>query len=823
MLRVIGYLFGFGFVVFLGCVVAFGYLVFETSKTLPEHSQLAKYEPAVMSRVHVANGQLLAEYASQRRLFVPIDAIPDQVVHAFISAEDKNFFKHGGIDWTGIVRAAVAMGKGYLTSGKRRLQGASTITQQVAKNFLLTSERTFDRKLKEALLAKRIELAFGKRKILELYLNEIYLGLKSYGIAAASLSYFNKSLHELTLEEAAYLAALPKAPNRYHPIKHKERSLIRRNWVIDRMRINGYIDEAQAEKAKATGIDVDLRPFGDAVIEIEQAEVFAEEVRRRVIEQYDEKVLYEGGLSIRTTLDPNMQVMARQALTRGLMKFDREKGWRGAVAKIAVDNTWEDALSKMEMPGDLSPWRMAVVLEVSDAAVRIGLRPEARRSGEAKGEPETGAIPLDLMKWARKAVSDFELGPKVKAPGDVVEVGDVVHVAPNPAQAGTWHLVQIPEIEGALVALDPHTGRVHALVGGFSYGKSVFNRAVQAKRQPGSSFKPFVYAAALDSGYTPASILVDEEIEIEIKGQPTYRPHNYSGRYYGPQTLRTGLEKSHNVMAVRLATEMGMEKVVEYSKMFGIYDRPLPVPSMALGAEETSLLRITTAFGMLVNGGKRIEPSVIDRIQDRFGKTIYRHDPRTCDDCSAGAWESQPEPDLPDARAQIIDPMTAYQVVYMLEGVVQNGTGKKIKAVGKPLAGKTGTTNDVRDAWFVGFSPDLAVGVFVGYDKPRPMGRNYTGGDLAAPIFRDFMQLALQKKTAIPFRVPNGIQFIRINKETGERARPEDEQVIWEAFKPGEAPNDESGVVDVDGNIIEPSYNTSDGTDELSPGTGGLY
>ncbi len=822
MLRLLGYLFGFGFVVFLGCVVAFAYLVFETSKTLPEHAQLAKYEPAVMSRVHAANGQLLAEYASQRRLFVPIDAIPDQVVHAFISAEDKNFFKHGGIDWSGITRAAVAMAKGFL-QGKRRLQGASTITQQVAKNFLLTPERNLNRKLKEALLAKRIEQAFSKRKILELYLNEIYLGLKSYGIAAASLSYFNKSLHELTLQEAAYLAALPKAPNNYHPTKHRKRALTRRNWVIDRMQINGYIDEAQAAEAKATGIDVDLRPFGDAVIEIEQAEVFAEEVRRRVIEQYDEKVLYEGGLSIRTTLDPKMQVWARQALTRGLMKFDREKGWRGAVAKASPEGNWADELSKMEMPGDLSPWRMAVVLGVTDTQADIGLRPEPVRSGQPKAEPETGAIPLDLMKWARKAVSDRELGPKVKTPGDVVETGDVVHVAPNPAQPGTWHLVQIPEIEGALVALDPHTGRVHALVGGFSYGKSVFNRAVQAKRQPGSSFKPFAYAAALDNGYTPASIVVDEEIEIEIKGQPTYRPQNYGGRFYGPSTLRTALEKSYNVSAVRLSVQMGMDKVVEYSKMFGIYDRPQAVPSMALGAEETSLLKITSAFGMLVNGGKRIEPSVIDRIQDRFGKTIYRHDPRTCESCTAAAWENQSEPDLPDARAQLIDPMTAYQVVYMLEGVVQSGTATVVKAVGKPLAGKTGTTNDERDAWFVGFSPDLAVGVFVGYDTPRPMGRGYTGGHLAAPIFRDFMQLALQDKTAIPFRVPNGIQFIRINKETGQRARPEDEKVIWEAFKPGEAPNDESTVVDVDGNIIEPSYSTSEGTDELTTGTGGLY
>lgn len=824
MLRVLGYLFGFGFVAFLGCVVAFAYLVFETSKTLPEHTQLAKYEPPVMSRVHAANGQLLAEYARQRRLFVPIDAVPDQVVHAFLSAEDKNFFQHAGIDWRGLTRAVVAMGKSAI-QGKIRLQGASTITQQVAKNFLLSPERTLKRKLEEALLAKRIELAFGKRKILELYLNEIYLGLGSYGIAAASLSYFDKSLHELSLEEAAYLAALPKAPSRYHPVKHTERSLIRRNWVIERMHVNGYIDATQAAEAKAKPLKVELRPFGDAVIEIEQAEVFAEEVRRRVVEKYNEKSLYEGGLSIRTTLDPQMQVWARQALTRGLMKFDREKGWRGAVANVPVEGDWNKELQAFEMPNDLRPWQLAVVLEVSDEAARIGVKSAATKTGEAAAAPETGKIPLALMKWARKTVSDKELGPKIKKPKDVLSVGDVVHVAPNPAEPGTFHLVQIPEIEGALVALDPHSGRVHALVGGFSYGKSVFNRAVQAKRQPGSAFKPFVYAAALDNGYTPASLVMDEEIEIEVPGQAIWRPKNYGGKFYGPSTLRLGLEKSRNVMTVRLAHDMGIDKVVEYSKLFNIYQDPLAVLSMSLGAEETSLIKLTAAFGMLVNGGKRIEPNVIDRVQDRFGQTIFRHDARSCDGCVAAQWENQAEPDLPDARTQIIDPKTAYQVVYMLEGVVQHGTGTTVKAVGKPLAGKTGTTNDERDAWFVGFSPDLAVGVFVGYDKPRPMGRGYTGGHVAAPIFRDFMQLALQKKTATPFRVPDGIQFIRVNKETGQRPQLQDEQdkVIWEAFKPGEGPNDDFTVVDIDGNIIETITTSTGQTDALTTGTGGLY
>ena len=820
MLRFLGFMFGAGFVVFLGGVGVVVYVIWETNKTLPEHSQLAKYEPPVMSRVHAANGELLAEYANQRRLFVPVDAIPDRVIHAFLSAEDKNFFKHSGIDWRGIGRAAVNMGKAALR-GKKQLQGASTITQQVAKNFLLTSERTFDRKLKEAMLAQRIEQAFGKHKILELYLNEIYLGLKSYGVAAASLSYFGKSLHELDLEEAAYLAALPKAPNRYHPRRHRERALTRRNWVIGRMQINGYITAEEATEAQAKPLAVNLRPFGDAVIEIAQAEAYAEEVRRRVVKRYSEKALYEGGLSIRTTLDPQMQIWARQALTRGLMQFDRSKGWRGAVDKVDVAGDWSAALAKFAMPKDLAPWRLAVVLKLTDTEAIVGLKPDGKR-GDKGAAAKTATIPLDLMKWARQARADDSKAPAVTASSDVLSVGDVVHVAPS-RDPNSWHLVQVPEIEGALVALDPHTGRVHALVGGFSYGRSVFNRAVQAKRQPGSSFKPFVFAAALDNGYTPASQVVDEEIEIQIPNQEPWRPQNYGGKFYGPTTLRRGLEKSLNVLTVRMAHDVGIDKVVDYAKMFDIYDTPPALLSMSLGAEETTLIRMTAAFGMLVNGGKRIEPSVIDRIQDRFGRTVFVQDPRSCDGCKEESWQNQPEPELADVRDEVLNPLTAYQVVYMLEGVVQRGTGGSVKAVGKPLAGKTGTTNDEKDAWFVGFSPDLAVGVFVGYDKPRPMGKGYTGGKLAAPIFRDFMKLALQNKPAIPFRVPPGIQFIPVNPETGTRAQFGDETVMLEAFKPGETPNDEFSVVDTEGNIVQRPTDSTGTTGALTTGTGGLY
>lgn len=510
MLKFLGFLFAVGFIAFVGVAGAVGYIVWQTEKTLPEYTQLALYEPPVMSRVHAADGQLLAEYANERRLFVPIEAIPDLVVQAFLSAEDKNFFSHSGVDWPSVARA-VYSNLVNLAQGRRRLVGASTITQQVAKNFLLSSERTFDRKLKEALLAQRIEQAFTKPQILELYLNEIYLGLRSYGVAAASLNYFGKSLHELDLAEAAYLAALPKAPNNYDPFRYTARAVERRNWVIDRMLENGYITQEQALAAQAEALEAETRPFGITVID--QAEAFAEEVRRRVIEIYDEKRLYEGGLSIRTTLDPRMQLWARHALTQGLQRFDREHGWRGPVNQISTDGDWMEALRTFEVPSDFTVWRLSVVLELTDAHAVVGLRP----ADDTTHEVETGQIPLDLMSWARLAEQGGGLGPEIKTPSDVLAVGDVVYVAPS-QQAGAWHLVQIPEIEGALVALDPHTGRVHALVGGFSYGRSVFNRAVQARRQPGSAFKPFVYAAALDSGYTPASVILDAPIEIELPG-----------------------------------------------------------------------------------------------------------------------------------------------------------------------------------------------------------------------------------------------------------------------------------------------------------------
>ncbi|VAW10378.1 Multimodular transpeptidase-transglycosylase [hydrothermal vent metagenome] len=786
--RFLGFLFTLGVILLVTGASVVGYMIWKVEQDLPDYEVLAKYEPPVMTRVHAANGQLLAEFARERRLFIPIEVIPDRMIQAILSAEDKNFYIHGGIDYTGLARAVLVNIQNRI-SGSRRLVGASTITQQVAKNFLLTSDQNITRKLKEAMLAMRIEDAFSKEKILELYLNQIYFGLGAYGIAAASLNYYGKSLHELSLGEFAYLAALPKAPTNYHPYRKTEAAIERRNWVMDRMIANGYVTEDEAKAAKAQGLNVNPRSFGAQIF---AAEYFSEEVRRQVIGIYGEKRLYEGGLSVRTTLDPGLQKEAKRALVKGLVEFDRKKGWRGPVANIAEivggGGDWGAALAAMDSPNDIAPWRLAVVVEVKGKSVVAGLEPARLENGKIAAERQGANIPMKEISWARAAQSDGSLGPKVTSPAQVLAVGDVIYVSPD-GEGGTWRLVQLPEVEGAIVALDPHTGRVLAMVGGFSFDRSEFNRAVQAKRQPGSSFKPFVYAAALDNGYTPATVVMDAPIALDQgSGQEIWRPQNYGRKFYGPSTLRLGIEKSRNVMTVRLAQDLGMDVVSEYARRFGIDDNLMPVLSMALGAGETTLLKLATAYAMLDNGGKRITPTLIDRMQDRFGRTVYRHDIRNCADCTAQAWTGQPEPVLADIREQIIDPDTAYQVTSLMEGVVQRGTATALKKLGRPVAGKTGTTNEERDAWFLGYTPDLVVGVFVGYDIPRPMGKGQTGGGLAAPIFGTFMKAALKDQPVIPFRVPPGINLVRVNSTTGMLAMPGEENVIIEAFKPGTMP-----------------------------------
>jgi penicillin-binding protein 1A len=822
LLRFFGFLFAAGTILFLAGVGSIAGLMWHYSKDLPDYTQLQNYEPPVMTRVHAADGSLLAEYANERRLYLPIQAVPKLVTNAFIAAEDKNFYQHPGIDITGIGRAAMFLVQNY--GSGRRLQGASTITQQVAKNFLLTNEVKFTRKIKEALLALRIERTYSKDRILELYLNQIYLGLGAYGVAAASLLYFDKSVHELTIAEAAYLAALPKGPNNYNPFRKHDEAIARRNYVLDRMVEDGFITAEAGDKAKKEPLNVAQRPTG---IHTFAAEYFAEEVRRYLFENYGEKKLYEGGLSVRTTLDPKMQVLARKAMTDGLVNFDESQGgWRGAVAKIDVNGDWGIKLADQKSLSDIDPWRLAVVLEVSDQSARIGLQPARDPGGAVVKARQVGILPLDGVKWAKLTYGANAAGKPIQKVSQVLSPGDVIYVEPTQEQ-GQYRLRQLPEISGAMVVMDPHTGRVLAMVGGFSYDQSQFNRATQALRQPGSSFKPLVYATAIDNGYTPSTIVLDAPIEIDTGqgGGGVWKPENYGGKFYGPSTLRFGLEQSRNVMTVRLAQDIGMPLIAEYAKRFGVYDDLPPYLSYALGAGETTVMRMVTAYSMLDNGGRRVKPTLIDRIQDRYGHTIYKHDQRECVGCDADKWNGQPEPTLIDHREQVIDPMTAYQITSMMEGVVQRGTATVVRDVGKPIAGKTGTTNEEKDVWFIGFSPDIVCGVYMGFDKPRHIARLATGGHLAAPVVRDFLKVALADKPPIPFRVPPGIKLIRVDAKSGMRAGPGDTKVILEAFKPGTAPPDSYSVIGAEagGNGGAMSVSPDSAAGAVRTGTGGLY
>ena len=801
-LRGIGFLFTAGAILFVVGALAVGGLLWKISRELPDYTQLADYQPAEMTRVHAADGSLLAEYARERRMFVPIQSVPKLIIAAFVSAEDKNFYQHQGVDPEGIARAALYY---FKRDQGRRPQGASTITQQVAKNFLLSSEQTFDRKIKEVLLALKMENTYTKDKILELYLNEIYLGMGNYGIAAAALNYYGKSLHELTLAEVAYLAALPKGPNNYNPFRNHDAAVDRRNYVIDRMVENGYVSREDGAAAKKAPLEVNPRSLSPNTY---AAGYFAEEVRRDIADRFGEKALYEGGLSVRTTLDPKLQVMARKALADGLVRYDEAHGWRGAMQKLDISaKEWGLALADVPALGDVQPWRLAVVTEVGANEARIGLQPGREPSGAVAKARETGLITADGLRWTRKSARQ------------ALAVGDVIYVEPIEGKQGQFRLRQLPEISGGLVAMDPYTGRVLAMVGGFSFDQSKFNRATQAQRQPGSSFKPIVYAAALDNGYTPSSIILDAPISIDQgPGQEPWRPENAEEGFAGPRTLRFGVEHSQNMMTVRLAQDIGMPLVVEYAKRFGVYDNLQPLLAMSLGSGETTVLRMTSAYSIFVNGGKRVKATLVDRIQDRWGRTVYAHDDRKCVGCDAQSFNGQ-EPKLVDNRPQVLDPLTAYQVTSILEGVVQRGTGTVVKEVGKPLAGKTGTTNDAKDLWFVGFSPDLAAGVYIGYDQPRSLGNSAYAAQYAAPIFRDFMKMALADKPATPFRVPPGIKLIRVDPATGARVSG-GEKSILEAFKPGTAPPDNAGYGFGEGAPVAAA--PMDGQ-QVGAGTGGLY
>ena len=818
MVRLLGYFFGIGVV--LALVVAAGVALYigDASKDLPDYEVLARYEPPVTTRIHASDGALMAEFARERRLYLPIQAVPDRVKAAFLSAEDKNFYSHPGIDFTGLVRAVIVnvqnMGSG------RRPVGASTITQQVAKNFLLSSDQTIERKVREMILSFRIEQAYSKDRILELYLNEIFFGLGSYGIAGAALTYFDKSVNELTVAEAAYLAALPRGPSNYHPFRYTERAIERRNWVIDQMVENGYVEPGEAEKAKALPLGVTPRRGGTYLF---AGEYFTEEVRRQLIARYGEDALYEGGLSVRTTLDPELQLVARKALQNGLMKYDTLRGYRGSVTTIDVSGDWGAALFEVPGLGDMPEWDVAVVLQADENGLQVGLKPEATVAGEAGDERRTGAVARDDMDWAMRHVVD---GKRVKAdsPAEVLKPGEVVYVEAKQDADGAFELRQVPEIGGGLVAMDPHTGRVLALAGGFSYAASEFNRATQAYRQPGSSFKPIVYAAALDNGYTPASVVLDAPIRI-VSGGQVWEPKNYGGKFAGPSTLRAGIERSRNLMTVRLANDMGMPLVAEYAERFGIYDEMNPVLAMALGSGETTVMRMVSAYAVMANGGKQIKPSLIDRIQDRYGKTVFKHDERSCEACVATSWDNQPEPELVSNAEQVLDPMTAFQITSMMQGVVQRGTAVTVSELGYPIAGKTGTTNEEKDAWFIGFTPNLVVGVYMGYDRPKPMGRGATGGGLAAPIFKEFMAAALEGTNPVDFEAPEGMKRIAVDRKTGMRSEGGAAGSITEFFKPGTGPADSYWVIGLDqlegeerANAISPQANQA-----INSGGGGLY
>jgi len=815
MLRLLGWLFGFGVFCLLGAGAVAAVYLNQVMATLPDYTVLKDYQPPVTTRVHAADGTLLAEYARERRLFQPIETIPPLVINAFISAEDKDFYSHGGLALDGIVRALRDNIVAKMDGSDAIQGGGSTITQQVAKNFLLTSEQTWDRKIQEAILALRIEDTFSKDKILELYLNEIFLGLNSYGVAAAALNYFDKALYELTPAEAAYLAALPKGPNNYHPFRRTKQAIERRDWVLDRMVENGYLDATAAAKWKQEGLNVKPRTSGSQVF---SAEYFTEEVRRQLGKLYGESELYGGGLSVRTTLDPKLQEYARKALMDGLINYDHNAGFRGPVASVDIaGKEWGAAVNEIKPLSDVPEWQLAVVLEMGANEARIGLRPDNDVDGKLLADRVTGTLAGPDIKWVSKKL------------GTILKPGDVIYVSALKDKPGSYTLQQVPELEGALVSMDPRTGRVLAMVGGFSFAESEFNRATQALRQPGSSFKPIVYSAALDNGYTPASVVLDAPIEVVNADGSVWRPENYAQSFYGPQTLRVGIEKSRNVMTVRLAKDLGMPLISDYAKMFGIYDDLNPVLAMALGAGETTDMRMTAAYATIANGGRKIVPTLIDRIQDRYGKTIYKHDERLCDGCVADSWNNQGEPLIIDNREQVLDPMTAYQITSMMEGVVQRGTGTFAKSLNRPVAGKTGTSNDYKDAWFIGFTPELATGIYVGFDTPHNMGKAATGGEMAVPIFTEFMADALKGKPPTPFNMPGGMTQVWIDPASGVKAMG-GEASIYEAFKPGTGPNLVTSVIGVDSNAftnIENQNTNPDGTTDqntdFSVGRGGLF
>jgi penicillin-binding protein 1A len=707
---------------------------------LPDASELADYRPATATRVYAGDGTLIGEFSDERRIYVPYEQVPEPVIQAFLAAEDRNFFNHGGIDVGGVGRA---MFKNVFNAATgRRLEGGSTITQQVAKNVLLNNESSLNRKVKEAILANRLEATLTKQQILELYLNEIFLGYRSYGVAAAAYNYFGKSLSQLSSDEAAFLAALPKGPNNYHPKRHPGAAKGRRDWVLGEMNQSGWLTDAETAAARARPLITQDAPRR---AQYADADFFVEEARRRAIAQFGKEEVNRGGYYMRTTLDPSLQSAARDALMKGLENYDRRHGWRGAWGTTDFSEGWQERALAETAPPERRAWRAAAVEEVSGNSVRIRTAREDR----------TGTLLVEDAAWANA--------------NRQLRRGDLIFVEPS---GGQYALKQVPSVNGALVAIEPHSGRVLAMVGGYSYALSSFNRATQAERQPGSAFKPFVYATALEGDYTPASIVLDAP--ISFAGGPNggrWSPENYSREYYGPQSLRRGLELSRNVMTVRLAQAIGMRNVVDLSRKMGVADNLQPNLSVSLGAGETTPFKLTAAYAAFINGGRRIDPYLIEMVQDRNGETIFSADRRRCRDCER-PFTGQESPRLEQRGTQVIDPITAYQISSMLAGVVQRGTAASAASLGPWVGGKTGTTNEYRSAWFVGFSSDIVVGVFIGFDDNRPLGSGETGATGPVPVFREFMEAALRERPARPFVRPKNAIFRTVNG-------------IEEAFRPG--------------------------------------
>ena len=722
------------------------------SNKIPDYKFLKSYKPPVSSKVYSGNGELVADFSKEKRIFVPYNSIPQNVINSFLSAEDKNFFSHPGVDAKGVLRAVVNNISNIISS--KRLEGASTITQQVAKNFLLTNEVSINRKIKEAILAFRIERALSKERILELYLNQIYLGSGAYGVAAASLEYFDKSIKDLNYAEAALLAALPKAPSKYNPYRNIKLSIFRRNLVLKNLLDNEYIDLKLYQKLQNEKINLNK----SKKVFLEDAQYYIEDVRKNVIDTFTYDKVYKQGFNINTPINLELQKIATQTLRNGLISYDKRKGWRGALTNKKYSKNWNDNLKKFNLENSIN-WELAIIRKLNKFSAEIETEKNIN-----------GKIDFKDISWTKKEFNKL------------FNVGDIIYV--KKIESKNYSLKQLPLINGGIVVMDPYTGRVLALSGGFSFKKSEFNRATQALRQPGSAFKPFVYALALENNYTPSSIILDAPLVLDQGDDlKMWKPENYGKKFYGPSTLRIGLEKSRNLMTVRIAQDLGLTKIVNFSKNLGIYDNPEELLSISLGSAETTLLKLTSAYSAFINGGKLVDPILIDRIQDSEGKTIFNNDKRKCINCDQISYLSQDYPSLENDYKQVFSPQTAYQMTSILEGVVKRGTGKKLKDLKLNIAGKTGTTNKNTDTWFIGFTSNLLIGVYVGSDNPTPLGRYETGSKTALPIFKDFIKKTVKKSEARPFKVAEGTIMMVVDPITGQKAKFTSKNTIIEVYK----------------------------------------